>query len=276
MPRYDLHCHSTCSDGVLSPSALVSRAVHRGVDVLALTDHDETAGLAAAGAEAKAGGLTFIPGAELSVTWEDATLHVLALGIDPDNPTLQDGLNAVRRGRAGRARRIAASLAEAGIGGAFEGASNFVTSERLISRTHFARFLVDAGYAKQVKDVFKRYLSPGKPGYVAHRWATLPQAVDWTHCAGGQAVLAHPGRYKLDAEAMRRLLRDFRDAGGDAIEIVSPSHTRAQCHQFAALARVFGLRASGGSDFHSPAEGASDLGDVAALPSDLVPVWKDW
>src|SRR4051812_19348578 len=179
MLRYDLHCHSTVSDGLLPPSAVVARAAARGVDVLALTDHDETGGLAEARLAAAEAGITFIDGAELSVSWEDLTIHVVALGIDPDNPTLAEGLATIRSGRASRARRIAASLAACGIGGAYEGAMKYMTSERLISRTHFARYLVEAGYANEVKDVFKRFLTEGKPGYVAHEWATLPQAVEW-------------------------------------------------------------------------------------------------
>jgi predicted metal-dependent phosphoesterase TrpH len=171
---------------------------------------------------------------------------------------------------------MASSLAEAGIGGAYEGAMKHVTSERLISRTHFARYLVEAGYANQVSDVFNRFLTPGKPGYVAHQWATISQAADWIRMAGGQSVLAHPGRYKVSAGGMRRMLAEFRDAGGDAIEVISPSHSPAQYAEFATYARVFGFRGSCGSDFHCPGEGVMDLGDLPDLPAGVVPVWKDW
>ena len=192
--RYDLHCHSTRSDGLLSPTEVVRRAAARGVDVLALTDHDETAGLDEARAAAEEAGIAFVTGAELSVSWEDITIHVVALRFDPAHEALLDGLQQIRGGRDRRARRIAESLSVAGIPGAYEGARRYVTSERLISRTHFARFLVEAGHVREMKDVFSRYLTPGRPGYVAHAWASLKDAIGWIHAAGGQAVLAHPGR----------------------------------------------------------------------------------
>jgi predicted metal-dependent phosphoesterase TrpH len=228
MLRYDLHCHSTCSDGLLSPTEIVKRAAERGVDVLALTDHDEVAGLAEAQAAAREAGIALVCGSELSVSWEDVTLHVIGLRIDADNATLVKGLETVRSGRDARARRIAQALEHVGIEGAWEGARRYVTSERLISRTHFARYLVEAGYVAEVKDVFARYLTPGNPGYVQHVWATLPQAIGWIHAAGGSVVLAHPGRYKLAPRDMRRLLLEFRELGGDAIEVVSPRIPRAR------------------------------------------------
>jgi len=276
MPRYDLHSHSTYSDGLLPPAAVVQRAAARGVDFYALTDHDDTGGLAEAAAAARETSLTFVPGAELSVSWETHTIHIIALQIDPANRVLDAGLAAIRSGRDARAHRIADSLAAAGIPGAYDGARKFVTSERLISRSHFARFLVDAGYAKETKDVFKRYLIQGKPGYVEHAWATLPQAVEWIHAAGGQAVVAHPGRYRVTATGMRRLLGEFRDAGGDGIEVLSASHTPAQFAEYAAYARTFGLLASTGSDYHGPGESWLDLGDLPALPAGVTPVWTKW
>jgi 3',5'-nucleoside bisphosphate phosphatase len=276
MRRYDLHCHSTRSDGVLSPTALVQRAAARGVDVLALTDHDEVAGLPEAAAAARDAGIEFVCGSELSVSWEDETLHIVGLRIDPENASLVAGLTAIRDGRATRARRMGDALAAAGIPGAYEGAMKFVTSERLISRSHFARWLVEAGHARDVKDVFKRYLVAGKPGHVPHPWATLGEAIEWIRIAGGQAVVAHPGRYRLDASGMRRLLAEFRDAGGDAIEVLTSAHTPVQYTEFATLCRVFGLRASCGSDFHGPGESWMDLGDLPPLPAGVVPVWQDW
>ena len=220
--RYDLHSHSTRSDGLLAPREMVRRAAERGVDVYALTDHDEVAGLGEARDEARSAGIEFVCGRELSVSWDDLTIHVVALRIDPQHPGLVAGLDAIRSGREGRGRRIAQALEAAGIAGAWEGARRYVTSERLISRTHFARFLVEAGYVREMKDVFKRYLAPGLPGYVEHAWATLPDAIGWIHAAGGDAVLAHPGRYKVSPTGLRRLLADFREAGGDAIEVLSP------------------------------------------------------
>ena len=274
--RYDLHSHSTRSDGLLSPAAVVRRASSRGVDVLALTDHDETAGLDEARAAADEAGIALITGAELSVSWEDITIHVVALRFDPAREALLDGLEQIRSGRDRRARRIAESLAAAGIPGAYEGARRYVTSERLISRTHFARFLVEAGHVREMKDVFSRYLTPGRPGYVAHAWASLGDAIGWIHAAGGQAVLAHPGRYKVTSTGLTRLLGEFRDLGGDAVEVLSPSHQAAQVAQFASLARTYGLAASTGSDYHGPGESRLDLGDLPPLPIGVDPVWKHW
>ncbi len=275
MPKYDLHSHSTYSDGLLTPDAVVRRAALRGVDVFALTDHDDTGGLAEASAAAQDAGITLIPGAELSVSWESHTVHVIALRIDAANPTLAAGLAGIRSGRDARARRMADALADAGIPGAYEGARKYVTSDRLISRTHFARFLVEAGHAKETKDVFRKFLTPGKPGYVKHVWATLPNAVDWIHAAGGFAVIAHPGRYKVSPTGMRRLLGEFRDAGGDGIEVLSPSHTPAQFAEYGTLARVFGLAASCGSDYHGPGEGWLDLGDLPDMPAGITPQTHD-
>jgi hypothetical protein len=276
MARYDLHSHSTFSDGLLSPAAMVARAAARGVEVYALTDHDDIGGLDEARAAADEADLAFVPGAELSVSWQGITLHVVGLGFDAGDDALADGLAAIRAGRSQRGRRIGEALAAAGIEGAYEGALRFVTSERLISRTHFARFLVEAGHVASVRDVFKRYLVRGKPGYVPHEWATLAQAIGWIHGAGGQAILAHPGRYKLDSSGMRRLLAEFRDTGGDAIEVLSSSHTREQFARFAALARSYGLRASCGSDYHGPGESVVDLGDLPDLPAGVIPVWSAW
>lgn len=276
MPRFDLHCHSTRSDGLLEPAAVVRRAASRGVDVLALTDHDELAGIAEARAAAAECGITLVPAAELSVTWEDQTIHVVGLQLDPQTPALVDGLESVRAGRDARARRIGAALAVAGIPDAFEGALQYVTSERLISRTHFARYLVDTGVVSDVRDCFKRYLSPGKPGYVAHAWASMTDALAWIRAAGGQAVLAHPGRYKLQPSGMRELIAHFREVGGTGIEVLSASHTNAQAAEFAGYARVFGLHASCGSDYHGPGESWLDLGDLPDLPAGTTPIWKDW
>jgi 3',5'-nucleoside bisphosphate phosphatase len=276
MTRYDLHCHSTLSDGLLTPSEVVRRAAERGVAVLALTDHDEVAGLAEARVAAREAGVQFIEGSELSVTWRDHTVHIVALGVDPENSLLANGLETVRTTRDARARRIAQSLAASGIPDALEGALAYVTSERLISRTHFARHLIDAGHARDMKEAFKRFLTTGKPGYVPHAWATLSDAVGWIHAAGGQAVIAHPGRYKLTNVELRALINEFRDLGGDALEVVSPSHTPAQYTEFAALARAFGLKGSCGTDFHGPGESRLDFGELPPLPAGVDPVWSAW
>ena len=276
MLRYDLHCHSTRSDGLLSPSAVVRRAAERGVDVVALTDHDEVAGLPEARAAARDAGIEFVAGSEISVTWQGDTIHVVALGIDSQEAGMAEGLALVRSGRDARARRIGEALGQAGIPDAFQGALAYVTSERLISRTHFARYLVETGYVRDMKDAFKRYLTTGKPGYVPHAWASLSQAVEWIHGAGGQAVVAHPGRYKLTAAGLRALLAEFRDLGGDALEVLSPSHTTAQYAEFATLARTFGLKGSCGTDFHGPGESRMEFGDLPPLPPGVDPVWSTW
>ena len=276
MIHYDLHCHSTRSDGLLSPTEVVRRAAMRGVEVLALTDHDEIVGLDEAREAAREAGIVFVDGCEVSVTWRNTTIHVVALGIDATNAVLAKGLADVRQGRDARARRIGEALAEAGIPNALDGALAYVTSERLVSRTHFARHLIDAGHARDMKDAFRRYLTPGNPGYVAHRWPELAQAVAWIHGAGGQAVIAHPGRYKLDAAARRALFAEFRDLGGDAIEVVSPSHDASQFGEFAALARALGLAASCGTDFHGEGESRFDFGELPPLPAGTVPVWANW
>lgn len=275
-PRYDLHCHSTVSDGTLTPTEVVERAAVRGVDVLALTDHDEIAGLAEARQAAASVGLKFIDGTELSVSWRDLTLHIVGLGIDPDSPSLVEGMRVIRSGRLGRARLIGESLERAGIPGAFEGAARFAANAQLLSRTHFARFLVEAGHVKDVREVFKRYLTPGKPGYVEHVWASLADAVGWIHDAGGQAVLAHPGRYKVNRAGMQELLAEFKDRDGDAIEVLTSSHTHVQFGEYATYALRFGFLASCGSDYHGPGESWMDIGDLPPMPPGLTPVWHAW
>jgi predicted metal-dependent phosphoesterase TrpH len=275
-PHYDLHCHSTHSDGLLTPRALVHRAAEKGVDVLALTDHDEMSGLPEARTAAHEVGLRFVNGVELSVSWKDVTLHIVGIGIDDEDAQLLDGLDSIRSGRTERARRMADALTAAGIPGSYEGALSYVTSERLVSRTHFARFLVERGYVRDVREVFKRYLTPGRPGYVEHQWATLEDAVRWIHGAGGQAVLAHPGRYKITRPAMRGLLETFKAMGGDAIEVHTSSHTPAHYAEYAKYAREFRFLASCGSDYHGPGESYMDFGELPPLPADLDPLWKDW
>jgi predicted metal-dependent phosphoesterase TrpH len=276
MSPFDLHTHSTVSDGTLAPAALIERAVGRGVDVLALTDHDDTAGIEEARRAAEGTPLRLVAGVEISVTWESRTLHIVGLNVDASDATLASGLAGIRAGRDARAARIGESFARAGIRGALDGARRYVTSARLISRTHFARFLIEHGHARSMQDAFKRYMRAGKPGHVEHAWAQLGDAVSWIHAAGGQAVIAHPARYDLTASRMRRLLGEFRDLGGDGIEVFSPSQTIAQAEEHARCARVFGLLASTGSDFHDPDESPLNLGALPPLPMGLVPVWSRW
>lgn len=271
--RIDLHCHSTASDGTLPPEQLVARAAAAGVDLLALTDHDDLSGLPAARRAAQRAGVAFLDGVEISVTWRERTIHVVGLGIDPQDAALGAGLAALRYGRSRRAERMAAGLAAAGIDGALEGAARYAGNRGLVSRTHFARLLVERGVCRDVRSVFKRYLVEGRPGYVPHRWADLEHAVAWIRGAGGVAVLAHPGRYRYASGALRRLLAEFKAAGGAALEVVSPSHGPAQAARFGALAREFGLLASAGSDFHDPVESVLGPGVRAALPARAEPLW---
>jgi hypothetical protein len=274
--NYDLHCHSTASDGLLAPAQLVARAAGNGVDVLALTDHDEISGLAEARARAAELGLRFVDGVEVSVSWGGITIHVVGLNIDPGNAQLQQGLQSIRQGRSERAKKMAQDLERAGIPGSLEGAYAYVDNPNLIGRTHFARFLVEKRYVRDVKSAFQHYLVNGKPGYVPHQWATLHDGLACIRAGGGAAVIAHPGRYKLTRTEMRKLLGEFRDAGGAGIEVVTSSHTAEQFLEYAILAKEFGLLASRGSDFHGPGESRVDLGRLPKLCADLKPVWHDW
>lgn len=274
--NFDLHCHSSASDGVLTPAAVVRRAAANGVSVLALTDHDDLTGLAEAEATAQQCGIRLVPGVEISITWGGITVHIVGLGIDPASDALARGLEHVRASRARRAERIAAEFDALGIPGTLEGAYSYAGNPNLVGRAHFARFLVGQGVARDVKSVFHRYLVAGKPAYVPHEWAALADAVTWIRASGGRAVVAHPGRYRLTREELRRFLAEFMAAGGESIEVVTGSHTRAQYHEFAQLAREFGFLASRGSDFHGPDESGIDLGQLPLLPADLKPVWYDW
>jgi hypothetical protein len=272
--KVDLHSHSTCSDGLLSPADLVERAVLRGVDMLALTDHDALAGLAVAREAARQRGLRLIDGVEISVQWEATTLHIVGLGIGTAHLPLVDGLAAIRAGREQRAQRMAESLDAAGIPGSLEGARRHAKNPELLSRSHFARFLVDAGHARDTNAVFRNYLTPGRPGYVPHQWAALADAVQWINGSGGLAVLAHPGRYPLNQQQCERLLGEFVGLGGAAVEVVTGSHAPDEFVTWARYARRFGLRASAGSDFHGPGEGYRDVGNVPVLPAGCDPVWS--
>jgi predicted metal-dependent phosphoesterase TrpH len=274
--NFDLHCHSTISDGTLAPAEIVRRAAANGVTVLALTDHDELAGLARAADAARADGIRFVPGVEISVTWAEITIHIVGLGIDPANPGLAAQLAHLRASRGRRAERIAAEFDGLGIPGTLAGAYGYAENPKLIGRAHFARFLVDCGVARDVASVFRHYLVRGKPGYVPQQWAELADAVAWIRASGGRAVVAHPGRYKLSHEALRRFLAEFKAAGGEGIEVVTGSHSPEQYATFARLARELDFLASRGSDFHGPEESHVDLGRLPPLPADLKPVWHDW
>ena len=270
----DLHSHSSFSDGTLSPEDLAARARAQGVQLWALTDHDELGGQARAAEAAQREGLHWLGGVEISVTFAGETVHIVGLGIDPLNAELQAGLARVRNGRLQRARDMADGLAKAGIPGAYEGALGYVTNPDLVSRTHFARWLVDTGVCRDNGDVFRRYLTTGKPGYVPHRWAGLGETVRWITGAGGAAVIAHPGRYKFTPTEEYALFTEFKAHGGVGVEVQTGSHGVADAAKYADMALEFGLAASRGSDFHSPHESRIDLGTLPALPAALEPIWE--
>ena len=270
----DLHCHSVVSDGTLTPEALAERAKTNGVELWALTDHDEIGGQQRAAAAARTHGLPYLTGTEISVTFAGETVHIVGLGFDIDNAAIQHGLRNTRGGREQRALEMSESLAKVGIHGAFEGALKFVGNPELISRTHFARFLVESGVCRETSEVFRKYLTEGKPGYVPHRWAKLQDAVGWITQARGVAVIAHPGRYNFTANEEYALFTEFKAHGGRAVEVVTGSHTKAEYIKYAETAKEFGLASSRGSDFHSPDESHTDLGALPFLPGDLAPVWE--
>jgi predicted metal-dependent phosphoesterase TrpH len=271
----DLHCHSTVSDGLLSPAEVMRRAKSNGVELMALTDHDELGGLAEARATADEIGLRFVDGVEISISWgDDQTVHIVGLGVDPANAELVEGLHQVRSGRDARAGRMAAELDRVGIHGAYEGALRHAGNPALVSRSHFARYIVERGHAKDVKSVFDHWLAKGKPGYVGHAWATLEDSLRWIDGAGGIAVIAHPGRYRLSKAELRELFGAFKDRGGRGIEVLSGSNKDDEVREFSRIAREFGFLASRGSDFHGPGESWIDLGKLPDLPEGLIPVWS--
>ncbi len=274
--KVDLHCHSTVSDGLLAPAAVAAHAHQAGVDVWALTDHDEVGGIKEARAAAQGLGMRFVPGVEISITWAGQTVHIVGLQVDEDNAGLVAGLAATRSGRDRRARDISAALDKAGIPKAYAGALKYVGNPDLMSRTHFARYLVEIGACANTAEVFRKYLSEGRPGYVPHRWATLEQAVGWIRGAGGIAVVAHPGRYKFAPVVEGALFDEFRQLGGSAIEVVTGSHTPDQYATYAEEARRYGFLASRGTDFHGPGEARVDFAQLPPLPAGLIPVWHDW
>ena len=270
----DLHCHSTFSDGTLSPRVLAERASSRGVSLWALTDHDEIAGLDEAQAAAHAQGIDFLTGVEISVSFANTTVHIVGLGFDPYNDQLLQGLHSVRHSRGPRAQEMGRQLAQAGIDNAYEGALKYVGNPALISRTHFARYLVEAGYCKDTYDVFKHYLVEGKPGYVPQQWASLQEAVQWITQAQGVAVIAHPARYNFSPTQEYAFFSSFKTYGGQAVEAVTGSHSKHEYTRYADLAKEFGLAISRGSDFHSPHESQIDLGGLPQDPPHHPGVWE--
>ncbi|MEN8762216.1 MAG: PHP domain-containing protein [Thiogranum sp.] len=273
MCRHDLHSHSTASDGTLEPASLVAKAHAAGVAVLALTDHDTLDGLAEAEQAVSGLDLSLIPGVEISVTWQAMTIHVLGLNIDPHNQVMSDGLQELQELRDWRAGEISRKLAKKGIAEALEGAGRF-RKGRILSRTHFAHFLVEAGYAASIRDVFKHFLVKGKPGYVHSEWVTMERALGWIRQAGGLPVIAHPARYSLTRSKLRRLVGEFRSAGGVGLEVVSGSHSRDETLHMAAVCREHKLFASCGSDYHGPEKPWVELGRLRRLPEGCIPIWE--
>ncbi len=276
MPNVDLHCHSNVSDGALAPAAVAARAKAGGVEVWALTDHDEIGGIAEAREAAFSFGMHYVTGVEISVTWAARTIHIVGLRFDENNQELVQGLKNTRAGRERRAHDMAAQLATVGIPDAFEGALKYVGNPDLISRTHFARYLLEIGVCQDISEVFSHYLTEGKPGYVPHRWATLKDAINWIRGAGGIAVVAHPGRYGFSELELDAFFAEFKRLGGAAVEVVTGSHTVEEYSHFAVVAHHYGLLASRGSDFHAPGESRTELGSLPPLPPGLTPVWHDW
>ncbi|WP_428291945.1 3',5'-nucleoside bisphosphate phosphatase [Hydrogenophaga sp.] len=274
MINVDLHCHSVVSDGTLTPEALAQRARSNGVELWALTDHDELGGQDRAIAAARDAGLPYLTGVEVSVTFAGVTVHIVGLGMDHTNSTLLAGLAATRGGREQRAREMSDDLARVGIPGVYEGALKFVGNPDLISRSHFARYLVEIGVCKDISEVFRKYITEGKPGFVPHRWATLGDAVSWITGAGGVAVVAHPGRYKFTATEEYALFTEFKAHGGQGVEVMTGAHGQADYVKYAGFCQEFDLLASRGSDFHSPEESHTDLGSLPYLPGSVTPVWE--
>ena len=274
MINADLHCHSVVSDGTLTPEALAERAKANGVELWALTDHDEIDGQARALAAARAQGMGYLTGTEISVTFANQTVHIVGLGFDAHNTALAEGLRRTRGGRRERAIEMSDDLAKVGIRGAYEGALKYVGNPELISRTHFARYLVESGVCSETAEVFRKYLTEGKPGYVPHRWARLQDAVQWITEAGGMAVIAHPARYGFTPNEEYALFSEFKAHGGRGVEVITGSHSSQEAVRYAETALEFGLAASRGSDFHSPTESRIDLGTLPMLPGQLTPVWE--
>lgn len=276
LDNYDLHNHSTCSDGLLTPTALVELAHRKGVDTLALTDHDTVDGNAEAAAAAERVGLGFVAGVEISVSWGETTLHVVGLGIDPENAVLRAGLQSIREGRNGRAREMGEKLARLGFAGCYDGALDLAGDENRLSRTHFARYLAMTGAVRDTQQAFDKYLAKGKPAFVAHQWAGFEEAVRWIVAAGGTAVLAHPGRYDLKPMMREEMLKQFREFGGEAIEVVTGSHRPEEYKLWQREALEHGFMASRGADYHGPGESPCEPGALPMLHASLTPVWSKW
>lgn len=273
---FDLHSHTTASDGRLTPAELVKRATDFRVDVLAITDHDTVAGLESAqqAIDAQNLALKLVKGIEISTVWNNFDIHIVGLNIDPAHADLVSLIAQQAERRTARAVLMGERLAKSQIAGAYEGA-RALAGDATLTRAHFARWLVEQGHAKTMQAVFKKFLTRGNTGYVPPNWCSIAEAVQAIHAAGGQAVLAHPGRYDMTAKWLKRLLSDFVAATGDAIEVAQPQQAQNERRTLAEYAEQFGLLSSQGSDFHYPSPW-TELGRNLWLPKASVPVWQDW
>lgn len=274
-PVIDLHAHSCFSDGNLRPEELVNRAHEKGVQILALTDHDETEGLAFARDQAQKLGMQLINGVEISVTWNSKTVHIVGLGIDVDNDTLQDGLVRIRQERIVRAKKISDKLQKAGIENVYSEIISKYGMEA-VTRTHFAHYLVEHGHVKDLNKAFKQYLGRKGRAFVNGHWISLEECVQMVVAAGGQAVIAHPVRYKLSNQKLETLVQDFKSYGGTGIEVVASRYTEQDKAYMASIARRHELLASVGSDFHFPGNPYVELGYNLTLPPDTRAIWETW
>ncbi len=270
---YDLHTHSNASDGFLSPAQLVARAQAKGVTALALTDHDTLAGQAAAESAATEVGIRLIPGIEFSTQWLGRSIHIVGLGFDTSAPSIKQGIERQSASRDERAHTIGEKLAKAGIPDAHKGAQE-IAGAAVLGRPHFAQYLVACGAVKDVASAFKRYLGAGKIGDVKQLWPEVAEAVEWITAAKGVAVLAHPDKYDMTRSKLCQLLGHFREAGGQAVEVISGKQVNTITDKLARLAGQFSLAASCGSDFHMPNQPWQELGAFGKLPDFCLPVWQ--
>lgn len=272
---YDLHTHTTASDGQLSPAALVIKAKTCGIDVLAITDHDTTAGISQAVDEADRQNINLLAGVELSVSWTDKNFHIVGLNIDPDNSALKKSLKTTKDLREQRAKEIGKRLDKHGVSNAYHEARE-LAGIHTITRSHFARVLVKQGFAKDCNEVFKKYLIHNKPGYVKTDWIDMETGIKLINESGGLAILAHPMRYNITASWLRRFLASFREAGGSGIEVVTGNSNADEIRTVASYATRFELTGSAGSDFHGFDNTWFQLGQLAPMPESVTPVWKGW
>ena len=272
----DLHSHTTASDGILTPSELVKRAVDNQINMLAITDHDTIKGLLEAKATIERNNLPvkLIYGVEVSTMWKNNEIHIVGLNIDIENSHLLELLTAQEQSRIDRAINISEKLAKVSIDNAYEQAQQFSKGD-IVSRAHFARFLVANNYVKDIKRAFKKYLGKSGYAYVPAKWCSIADAVNAIHAAGGQAVLAHPTRYDLTLTKLKLLISEFKSYGGDGIEVSQSRQTQDDLQRLAKLANEFELLASQGSDFHDLLN-YLDLGKTTPLPGSVTPVWHNW